>query len=83
VGTAIFSFTKIAEMVFEGGINKFWRRRKMERKLQPKIADREFHGERSVVISIIHKEIATHVSGASNDLGMMTFSLLSAIWAYN
>jgi voltage-gated potassium channel len=34
VGTAIFSFTKIAEMVYEGGINKFWRRRKMERKLQ-------------------------------------------------
>jgi len=33
-GTAVFSFTKIAEMVYEGGINKFLRRRKMERKLQ-------------------------------------------------
>lgn len=32
--TAVFSFTKIAEMVYEGGINKFLRRRKMERKLQ-------------------------------------------------
>jgi len=34
VGTAIFAFTKIAEIVFEGGINKFWRRRKMEKKLE-------------------------------------------------
>jgi voltage-gated potassium channel len=34
VGVALFTFTKIAEMVYEGGINKFWRRRKMERKLQ-------------------------------------------------
>jgi len=31
--TAVFSFTKIAEMVFEGGINKFWRRRRMGKKL--------------------------------------------------
>lgn len=34
VGTAIFAFTKIAEIVFEGGINKFLRRRKMEKKLK-------------------------------------------------
>jgi voltage-gated potassium channel len=34
VGVALFSFTKVAEMVYEGGINKFWRRRKMEKKLQ-------------------------------------------------
>ncbi len=33
VGTAIFAFTKIGEIVFEGGIHKFWRRRKMEKKL--------------------------------------------------
>lgn len=33
VGTAIFTFTKIAEVVFEGGIHKFWRRRKMEKRL--------------------------------------------------
>ena len=34
VGTAIFAFTKIAEIAFEGGINKFWRRRRMEKKLK-------------------------------------------------
>lgn len=34
VGTAIYAFTKIAEIVFEGGINTFWRRRKMEKRLQ-------------------------------------------------
>lgn len=34
VGTVIFAFTKIAEVVFEGGVNEFWRRRKMEKKLQ-------------------------------------------------
>ena len=34
VGTAIFAFTKISEIVFEGGINKFLRRRKMEKKLE-------------------------------------------------
>jgi voltage-gated potassium channel len=34
VGTAIFAFTKIAEIVFEGGIHKFWRRRKMEKELK-------------------------------------------------
>ncbi|NIM58824.1 MAG: potassium channel protein [Candidatus Aminicenantes bacterium] len=33
VGTAIFAFTKIAEIAFEGGINKFWRRRRMEKEL--------------------------------------------------
>jgi len=31
VGTAIFAFTKITEVVFEGGAREFWRRRKMER----------------------------------------------------
>ena len=34
VGTAIFAFTKMAEITFEGGINKFWRRRRMEKKLE-------------------------------------------------
>jgi voltage-gated potassium channel len=34
VGTAIFAFTKIAEIAFEGGINKFWRRKKMEKELK-------------------------------------------------
>lgn len=34
VGTAVFAFTKVAEIVFEGGIYKFWRRRRMETKLQ-------------------------------------------------
>ncbi len=34
VGTAIFAFTKIAEIAYEGGINKFWRRRRMEKKLE-------------------------------------------------
>ncbi len=34
VGTAIFAFTKIAEVIFEGGIKKFWRRKKMEKKLK-------------------------------------------------
>lgn len=33
-GTAIYAFTKIAEIAFEGGINKFWRRRKMKKKLR-------------------------------------------------
>ena len=34
VGTALFAFTKIAEIAFEGGINKFWRRRRMEKELK-------------------------------------------------
>lgn len=34
VGTAIFAFTKIAEIAYEGGINKFWRRKRMEKKLK-------------------------------------------------
>jgi voltage-gated potassium channel len=34
VGTAIFAFTKIAEITFEGGINRFLRRKSMERKLR-------------------------------------------------
>ena len=34
VGTAIFAFTKMAEITFEGGINKFLRRRRMEKKLE-------------------------------------------------
>lgn len=34
VGTAIFAFTKITEIAFEGGINKFLRRRRMEKKLE-------------------------------------------------
>lgn len=34
VGTAIFAFTKIAEIAFEGGINKFWRRKRMEKELK-------------------------------------------------
>lgn len=34
VGTAIFAFTKMAEVAFEGGINKFWRRRRMEKELK-------------------------------------------------
>ncbi len=34
VGTAIFAFTKIAEIAFEGGISKFWRRRRMEKEIK-------------------------------------------------
>jgi len=34
VGTAIFAFTKMAEIAYEGGINKFLRRRRMEKMLQ-------------------------------------------------
>jgi voltage-gated potassium channel len=34
VGTALFAFSKIAEIVFEGGIRESWRRRKMEKQLQ-------------------------------------------------
>lgn len=33
VGTAIFAFTKIGEVIYEGGLNKFWRRKKMEKNL--------------------------------------------------
>ncbi|NIM89485.1 MAG: potassium channel protein [Candidatus Aminicenantes bacterium] len=34
VGTAIYAFTKLAEAFYEGGIRKFLRRKRMERKLQ-------------------------------------------------
>ncbi|TRZ89362.1 potassium channel protein [bacterium] len=34
VGTALFAFTKVAEIVFEGGIHEFWRRRKMLKKIE-------------------------------------------------
>ncbi len=33
VGTAIFAFTKLAQIVFEGGVNEFWRRRRMQKKI--------------------------------------------------
>lgn len=33
VGTAIFAFTKFAEVIYQGGIKNFWRRRKMEKSL--------------------------------------------------
>jgi voltage-gated potassium channel len=32
VGTAVYSFSKVAEIVFEGGLRTFWRRRRMEKK---------------------------------------------------
>ena len=32
VGTALFAFTKFVEVVFEGGIQKFMRRKRMESK---------------------------------------------------
>ncbi len=34
VGTALFAFTKVGEIISEGGINKFWRRRRMENRLK-------------------------------------------------
>jgi len=34
VGTALFAFSKIAEIVFEGGMKESWRRRTMEKQLQ-------------------------------------------------
>ncbi|MBN1223786.1 MAG: potassium channel protein [Candidatus Aminicenantes bacterium] len=33
-GTAVFSFTKFGEIVFEGGIDRFFRRKRMERQLE-------------------------------------------------
>jgi voltage-gated potassium channel len=34
VGTAIFTFTKLGEIVYEGGIREFWWRKKMKNQLQ-------------------------------------------------
>jgi voltage-gated potassium channel len=34
VGSVMYAFTKIAEFVYEGTINKIWRRRKMEKMIQ-------------------------------------------------
>jgi voltage-gated potassium channel len=34
VSTAFYAFTKVAEIAFEGGIRKFWRKRMRERKLR-------------------------------------------------
>ena len=34
VGSVMYAFTKIAEFVYEGTINKIWRRKKMEKKIQ-------------------------------------------------
>lgn len=34
VGSVMYAFTKIAEFVYEGTINKIWRRRKMENQIQ-------------------------------------------------
>ena len=34
VGTAIYAFTKIAEIVFEGRVNEIWRRKKMDKEIQ-------------------------------------------------
>jgi voltage-gated potassium channel len=38
VGTAIFAFTQVGQIIYEGGINKFLRRRRMENRLK-KIKD--------------------------------------------
>ncbi len=34
VGSVMYAFTKIAEFVYEGTINKIWRRKKMEKRIQ-------------------------------------------------
>ncbi len=34
VGSVMYAFTKIAEFVYEGTINKIWRRKKMDKKIQ-------------------------------------------------
>jgi voltage-gated potassium channel len=34
VGSVLYTFTKLAEVVYEGTINKIWRRRRMEKKIQ-------------------------------------------------
>ena len=34
VGSVFYTFTKLAEIVYEGTINKIWRRKKMEKKIQ-------------------------------------------------
>jgi voltage-gated potassium channel len=34
VGSVMYAFTKIAEFVYEGTINKIWRRKKMEKQIQ-------------------------------------------------
>jgi voltage-gated potassium channel len=34
VGTAVFVFSKIMELVYEGTINKIWRRKKMDKKIK-------------------------------------------------
>ena len=34
VGSVLITFTKLAEIVYEGTINKIWRRKKMEKKMQ-------------------------------------------------
>jgi voltage-gated potassium channel len=33
-GTAVFTFTKVGEIVYAGGVRKFWRRRRMESKIK-------------------------------------------------
>jgi len=33
-GTAIFAFTKFGEIIYEGGLGRFWRRRKMENRIK-------------------------------------------------
>ncbi len=34
VGSVLYTFTKIAEIVYEGAVNKIWRRRRMEKTIQ-------------------------------------------------
>ena len=34
VGSVLYTFTKLAEIVYEGTINKIWRRKRMEKKIQ-------------------------------------------------
>lgn len=34
VGSVLYTFTKIAEIVYEGTVNKIWRRKRMEKKIQ-------------------------------------------------
>ncbi len=34
VGSVLYTFTKLAEIVYEGTINKIWRRKKMEKRIQ-------------------------------------------------
>lgn len=73
VGSVLYSFTKIAEIVYEGAVNKIWRRKRMEKAIQ-KLKDHYIicgHGRLgNIVRERLKEENLPHVVIDSSEEGL-------------